>query len=119
MARQGIEIIIGMTKDPQFGPVLMFGLGGIMVEVLKDVAFRTVPLDRDDASNMIKGIKGYKILQGSRGQEPADTGYLEDMLVKLSEFILKTPEIKELDMNPVFAYKDGAVVADARIVLES
>ena len=118
MAKPGIEIIIGMTKDPQFGPVIMFGLGGIMVEVLKDVTFRTVPLDKNEAENMIKGIKGYKILQGNRGQEPADIGYLADMIVKISEFIDKTPEIKELDMNPVFAYKDGAVVADARIVLE-
>ena len=118
MAKPGLEIIIGMTKDPQFGPVLMFGLGGIMVEVLKDVAFRTIPLDRNDASNMIRSIKGYKMLQGNRGQDPVDTGYLEDLIVKLSELIEKTPEIKELDMNPVFAYKDGAVVADARIVLE-
>ena len=107
-----------MTRDPQFGPVLMFGLGGVMVEVLKDVAFRTIPLDKNDASNMIRSIKGYKILQGNRGQDPIDTGYLEDLIVRLSELILKTPEIKELDMNPVFAYKDGAVVADARIVLE-
>ncbi len=118
MAKPGIEIIIGMTKDPQFGPVIMFGLGGIMVEVLKDVAFRTVPLDKNDASDMIRGIKGYKILQGNRGQDPADIEYIEDLLVKLSKFIYKTPEIKELDMNPVFAYKDGAIVADARIVLE-
>ncbi len=118
MAKPGIEIIIGMTRDPQFGPVLMFGLGGVMVEVLKDVAFRTVPLGKSDASNMIRGIKGYKILQGNRGQDQVDTGYLEELIVKLSEFIEKTPEIKELDMNPVFAYKDGAIVADARIVLE-
>ena len=118
MAKPGVEIIIGMTKDPQFGPVIMFGLGGVMVELLKDVAFRMVPLDKNGASNMIRGINGYNLLQGYRGQEPVDIGYLEDLIVKLSDFIANTPEIKELDMNPVFAYNDGAIVADARIVLE-
>lgn len=118
MAKSGTEIIIGMIKDAQFGPVLMFGLGGILVEVLKDVAFRIVPLEKRDASEMIKEIKGYKLLEGYRGQDPVDMPYLEDMLVKLSVFVDNTPEIKEIDMNPVFAYKDGAVVVDARIVLE-
>lgn len=118
MAKSGTEIIIGMIKDAQFGPVLMFGLGGILVEVLKDVAFRIVPLEKRDASEMIKEIKGYKLLEGFRGQDPVDIPYLEDMLVKLSVFVDNTPEIKEIDMNPVFAYKDGAVVVDARIVLE-
>ena len=118
MAKSGTEIIIGMIKDAQFGPVLMFGLGGILVEVLKDVAFRIVPLEKRDASEMIKEIKGYKILEGYRGQDPVNIPYLEDMLVKLSVFVDHTPEIKEIDMNPVFAYKDGAVVVDARIVLE-
>jgi len=118
MAKAGIEVIIGMTKDPQFGPVLMFGLGGVMVEVLKDVAFRIIPMDKKDASDMIKEIKGYKLLEGYRGQDPADIEYLEDMIMKLSDFIDETPDIKEIDMNPVFAYKDGAVVVDARIVLE-
>ena len=118
MAKSGTEIIIGMIKDAQFGPVLMFGLGGILVEVLKDVAFRIVPLEKRDASEMIKEIKGYKLLEGYRGQDPVDIPYLEDMLVKLSLFVDNTPEIKEIDMNPVFAYKDGAVVVDARIVLE-
>lgn len=118
MAKSGTEIIIGMIKDAQFGPVLMFGLGGILVEVLKDVAFRIVPLEKRDASEMIKEIKGYKLLEGYRGQDPVNIPYLEDMLVKLSVFVDNTPEIKEIDMNPVFAYKDGAVVVDARIVLE-
>ncbi len=118
MAKSGTEIIIGMIKDAQFGPVLMFGLGGILVELLKDVAFRIVPLEKRDASEMIKEIKGYKLLEGYRGQDPVDIPYLEDMLVKLSVFVDNTPEIKEIDMNPVFAYKDGAVVVDARIVLE-
>ncbi len=118
MARSGVEVIIGMTQDPSFGPVLMFGLGGVMVEVLKDVAFKIVPLDRKDAANMIREIRGYKILEGYRGQEPADIAYLEEMILKLSEFIEKTPDIQEIDMNPVFAYKEGAIVVDARIILE-
>ncbi len=118
MAKPGIEVIIGMTKDAQFGPVLMFGLGGILVEILKDVAFRIVPLTPHDAHEMIRDIKGYKLLEGYRGQEPADVKTLEKLLVNLSRFIDKHPEIKELDLNPVFAYKDGAVAVDARVILE-
>jgi len=118
MARPGTEVIIGMTKDAQFGPVLMFGLGGVWVEVLKDVSFRIVPLTRRDAGEMIKEIKGYPLLEGYRGQEPANTNVLEDILLKVSDFMEKTPEIKEMDINPLFAYKDSAVAVDARIVLE-
>jgi acyl-CoA synthetase (NDP forming) len=118
MARPGIEIIVGMFKDAQFGPVIMFGLGGIFVEVLKDVAFRIVPIVRRDAAEMIKEIKGYPLLQGYRGHEPAHLPSLEDILLKVSDFVERTPEIKEIDLNPVFAYKDSAVAVDARIVLE-
>jgi acyl-CoA synthetase (NDP forming) len=118
MAHPGVEVIIGMTKDKQFGPVLMFGLGGILVEVLKDVSFRIVPLVKRDASQMIKEIKGYPLLEGYRGQEPADIPFLEALILKVSDFIDKNPEIKELDLNPVFAYKDGAVAVDARVILE-
>jgi acyl-CoA synthetase (NDP forming) len=119
MARQGVEVIIGMTKDAQFGPVIMFGLGGILVEVLKDVAFRIVPMTRRDAKEMIEEIKGYPLLKGYRGQEPADINYLEELIVKVSDFIDKTPEIKEIDLNPIFAYKDGAIAVDARVILEA
>lgn len=118
MAKPGVEVIIGMTKDPQFGPVLMFGLGGILVEVLKDVAFRIVPLAPGDAKQMIREIKGYPLLEGYRGQPPSDVQALEAMLLKLSEFVDAHPEIAELDLNPVFAYPQGAVAVDARIVLE-
>lgn len=118
MAKPGIEVIIGMTKDAQFGPVLMFGLGGIWVEVLKDVSFRIIPLTKNDAGEMIKEIKGYPLLQGYRGMDPASISTLEDMLLKLSDFMEKNPEIKEMDLNPIFAYKDGAVAVDARVVLE-
>lgn len=118
MAKPGVEVIIGMSKDPQFGPVLMFGLGGILVEILKDVSFRIVPLARRDAREMIRDIKGYPVLEGYRGQEPANVPFLEEMLLKVSDFAEQNPEIKELDLNPIFAYRDGAIAVDARIVLE-
>ncbi|MFH0846967.1 MAG: acetate--CoA ligase family protein [Chloroflexota bacterium] len=119
MARPGVEVIIGMTKDPQFGPVLMFGLGGVMVEVIKDVSLRAVPLNPRDAKEMIREIKGYKMLIGFRGQPPVAASVLEDWLLKLSRFVEATPEIKEVDLNPVFAYSDGALAVDARVILES
>jgi acyl-CoA synthetase (NDP forming) len=119
MAKPGTEVIIGMTKDPSFGPVLMFGLGGIFVEVLKDVAFRIVPLEKNDASEMIDEIKGKKLLEGYRGEDPADIPFLEEMLLKLSQLVDKTQGIEEIDMNPVFAYQQGAVVVDARIILSA
>jgi acyl-CoA synthetase (NDP forming) len=108
---------MGMTQDPQFGPVLMFGLGGIFVEVLKDVSFRLVPISARDARQMIEEIKGHPLLEGYRGQEPADIEGLEKLLLRLSEFIEKHPEISELDLNPIFAYRDGVLAVDARIVL--
>jgi len=119
MAKPGVEVIMGMTKDDQFGPVLMFGIGGVLVEVLKDVAFRIVPLVKRDASQMIREIKGFPILEGYRGQEPANVAALEDALLKLSGFVESTPEIKELDLNPVLAYNDGVIAVDARVILEA
>lgn len=117
MAKPGTEVIIGMTKDPHFGPVLMFGLGGIFVEVLKDVAFRVVPLETRDAKQMIREIQGFPVLEGYRGAPPADLAALESLLLKLSAFAEAHPEVSELDLNPVFAYDDGAIAVDARIVL--
>jgi acyl-CoA synthetase (NDP forming) len=119
MAAKGTEIIMGMINDPSFGPVLMFGLGGVLVEVLKDVSFRIVPIEKADAVAMTDEIQGKKLLEGYRGQEPADVACLQDMLVKLSGFVDDTPGIEEIDMNPVFAYRDGAVVVDARIILSA
>lgn len=117
MARSGVEIIIGVSTDAQFGPVIMFGLGGILVEILKDVSFRIVPLTRRDAAEMIREIKGYPVLEGYRGQEAVNTGVLEDFILKLSDFAQQHPEISEIDLNPIFAYSDGAVAVDARIIL--
>ncbi|MFC2006133.1 acetate--CoA ligase family protein [Chloroflexota bacterium] len=118
MARPGVEVIIGMSKDAQFGPVLMFGLGGILVEILKDVSFRIVPLAKRDAREMIREIKGYPLLEGYRGQEPVDVTNLEEIILKVSSFVEQNPEVKELDLNPIFAYSDGAVAVDARVILE-
>ena len=119
MARPGVEVIVGMSKDPQFGPVLMFGLGGVLVELLKDVAFRIVPVARFDAAEMIREIKGFPMLTGFRGSEPCDLEALEKLIVSVSDFVEKHPEVKELDLNPVFAYKDGVMAVDARVVVES
>lgn len=116
-AESGIEVIIGATTDPQFGPMVMFGLGGVFVEVLKDVAFSIVPLEPRDAAEMIREIKGLPILQGARGAQPADLAALEAMIMKVSEFMAAHPEVAELDLNPVFAYPKGAIAVDARIVL--
>jgi acyl-CoA synthetase (NDP forming) len=117
MAKQGVEVIVGMSKDPQFGAVIMFGLGGVMVEILKDVAFRLIPLAERDAKEMIKEIKGYPLLEGYRGQAPCDIRALEQLLLQISDFVEHNPEVEELDLNPVFAYSDGAVAVDARMVL--
>ena len=103
MADPGVEVIVGMTTDPQFGPVLAFGLGGIMVEVLKDVAFRIVPLEPRDAGQIVREIKGYPVLEGVRGQPGADIEALEAMILQVSAFAEEHPEIAELDLNPVFA----------------
>lgn len=118
MAPPGIEVIIGMSKDAQFGPVLMFGLGGLWVEILEDVSLRVTPITRRDAGEMIREIKGYKLLAGYRGQEPVAISELEDMLLAVSEFVEGNPIVKELDLNPVIARSDGAVAVDARVVLE-
>jgi acyl-CoA synthetase (NDP forming) len=117
MAPPGVEVIIGASRDKQFGPVLMFGLGGIWVEVMKDVSFRIIPISRRDGAEMVREIKGRAILEGLRGQAAVDTAKLEELLLQVSRFVEARPQIEELDLNPVMAYPDGAVVVDARIVL--
>jgi acyl-CoA synthetase (NDP forming) len=117
MAKSGLEVVAGLTRDRTFGPVVMFGLGGIFVEVLNDVAFRVVPLQPKDARAMIRDIRGFPILQGSRGTASIDLAALEEMLLKLSILAEQRPEIHEIDLNPVFAYPMGALAVDARILL--
>lgn len=117
MAPEGIEVIVGMTTDPQFGPVMMFGLGGIMVEVLKDVSFRLVPLTERDATQMIDEINGRVLLEGIRGKPAIDKAALREAILKVAEFVAQHPEVQELDLNPMIAYPDGAIAVDARIVV--
>jgi len=121
MLKPGREVIIGVTEDPQFGHAIMFGLGGIFVEILKDVTFRIIPIEEKDAWAMIKSIKGYPILAGARGEPPADMEALVKMILKVSELVDDLKDyIKEMDLNPVFVYNEGegAVVVDARIILK-
>lgn len=119
MAAPGVEVIIGVTDDPIFGPVMMFGLGGTLVEVLKDVTFRAVPLTPADAAGMLDGIKAHRILNGVRGAPPVDRTALVDLIVRVSALARSHPDIAELDLNPVFAHPSGYTVADARIILRS
>ena len=117
MAEQGIEAIIGVTRDPSFGPVLMFGLGGVFVEVLKDVTFRVLPITEDDAAEMIDEIKGSKLLKGYRGKA-GDIDELRSVLLKISQLVTRHPQIRELDLNPVFVYPSGCLAVDARIFVD-
>ena len=117
MIPKATEIIIGMMKDPHFGPVAMFGLGGIFVEVLKDVSFRIIPLEERDAREMITEIKGYEILKGVRGEPPKDVKAIKNLLLRISQLTLENPEINEIDLNPIFVFEKGLQVVDARMIL--
>jgi acyl-CoA synthetase (NDP forming) len=118
MALPGTEVIVGSTKDPRFGSVLMFGLGGVLVEVLGDTTFRVPPITASDALEMVTEIKGHRVLEGIRGQPPADIQALVDMLLRVSALLGDHPEIKEIDLNPIVVYPKGAKAVDARIILE-
>ncbi len=118
MAAAGREVILGATRDARFGPILMFGLGGIYTEALGDVIFRLAPLRELSAQRMLEQIRGRKILTGTRGQGPVDFAVLQECLERLSQLVVEFPAIKEIDINPLIAYEEGAVAADARIILE-
>jgi acyl-CoA synthetase (NDP forming) len=118
MAPQSTEVIVGAVKDAQFGQTLMFGLGGIFVELLKDVTFRIAPITQEDAVEMITGVKAYPLLKGYRNTPPADIEALTAILLNTSRLVMDYPEIKELDLNPIMAYEKGAKTVDARIILE-
>ncbi len=118
MAPAGTEVIVGAIKDPQFGATLMFGLGGIFVEVLKDVTFKIAPVSMDEAKEMITGLKASALLKGYRNTPAADIDALAQIIVSVSKLLTDYPEIKELDLNPVMAYAKGASTVDARIILE-
>lgn len=116
-APEGLECIVGMMKDPQFGPAVMFGLGGIFVELLKNVAFSVLPLTRNDAEQMIRETKGYELLKGIRGNEPKDIPAIIDCLVRTAAMVEENPEIQQIDINPLIVYEKGARVLDARVML--
>lgn len=119
MARPGREVIVGAVTDPTFGKVVMFGLGGIFVEIMKDVVFRVHPLSDVDAQDMIRAVKGFPMLDGARGRPKADLAALEAIILRIDCLMATCPDIGELDINPLFAAPAGAATAaaDARITL--
>ena len=119
MAPAGHEVIVGVTKDPQFGHAVMFGLGGIFVEVMKDVTFHLAPITAEEAMQMLKGTRSYALLQGARGQSPVDLDAIAGALQRISQLATDYPQISELDINPLIVGPIGteAYVADARMTL--
>jgi acyl-CoA synthetase (NDP forming) len=121
MVSGGREVLVGMSRDPQFGPLVAFGLGGIYVEALKDVAFRVAPFSRQEANEMIREIRSYRLLEGVRGEPPADREAIVDALLRISQLVTDFPEIVELDINPLMVFEEGrgAMAIDMRLVLAS
>lgn len=117
MAPKGVEVIIGGLIDPQFGPAVMFGIGGVAVELLKDVTFSLAPIKRSEALEMMKEVKGYPLLTGFRGSRPVDLKRLADAIVSVSEMVSELDGIKEIEINPLIAHEDGVMAVDARVVL--
>jgi len=119
MVRGGKEVILGVSRDPQFGPLIMFGFGGIYVEVLKDVAFRVAPIDRRHAQEMVHEIRAAALLGGVRGERPADTEAIVEALLRISQLAVEFPEIVEMDVNPLAALEPGrgVVAIDSRITI--
>lgn len=118
MAPQGVEVIVGAVKDEQFGPVVMFGLGGVTVELMKDTAFRLAPVDKNEAIEMMREVKGYPLLAGFRGGSAKDVEAVADVIVKLAGIISETDGIKEFEINPLIVHEHGVVAVDARAILE-
>ncbi|MBC8458127.1 MAG: acetate--CoA ligase family protein [Deltaproteobacteria bacterium] len=112
------ELVVGMTRDAQFGPCVMFGLGGIFTEILKDISFRIAPMERRDALEMMQEIKGHKILEAVRGMEAADLDILTDMLINVGRIGIENDEVNEIDINPVIISGSKPVAVDALVVLE-
>jgi len=112
----GVELIVGAKKDKVYGPSIMFGLGGIFTEIYKDTVFRLASIDKKEARKMIKEIRGYKILEGTRGRKSIDIEGLAEVLVGVSKLILENPEIEEIDLNPVIADENGIKIVDVKII---
>lgn len=118
MAPKGVEVIIGGLKDRQFGPVVIFGIGGIAVELMKDVSYRLAPVDKAEALEMMKELKSYPLLTGFRGSKPVDIEKLADAIVKVSKIITEIEEIKEIEINPLIASEKGLMAVDARVIFD-
>jgi acyl-CoA synthetase (NDP forming) len=121
MIPDGVEALVGTTQDPSFGPLIMFGLGGTMVELLKDVQLRIQPLTDIDAREMVRSIKGYPLLESWRGAPPADVAAAEELILRVSQMVEELPEIVEMDLNPVklLTPGGGTIVVDCRILVRS
>lgn len=119
MMPNSLEVIVGGLRDAQFGPTVMFGLGGIFTEIFKDVAFGLAPISHSEAMEMLDKIKARRLLEGYRGSPPIDRGALADILVNTSNMMVQVPEIGELDLNPILAYEKEACAVDSRIILSS
>ena len=121
MLSDGREVILGMVRDPTFGPMLMFGLGGVYVEILKDVRFAIAPVDEKEARELITGIRTYPLLAGVRGARPSDINALIDVILRVSRFVCDFPEIEEFEINPMMVFEEGKGVfaVDMRLVLNS
>jgi acyl-CoA synthetase (NDP forming) len=115
MAQRGVEMLVGVVHDPQFGPVVACGAGGVQVELLKDVSVRLTPLSNEDAAEMIRALKTYPLLTGFRGSVVADVAALEEGLLRVSAMVEDIPQIAELDCNPFVVHPTGATILDARI----
>ncbi|HII85105.1 TPA: acetyl-CoA synthetase [Candidatus Bathyarchaeota archaeon] len=119
MMQPSTEVIIGAIRDRQFGPSIMFGIGGVFTEIFNDVAFRVAPLDMIDALNLVRGLRGYKILEGVRGKPAADLDSIINVLLSVSGLMMEHEFISQLDLNPVIVYAEGVCAVDCRIVLRS
>jgi acetyltransferase len=119
MVRKGREMLVGVSRDPQFGPLVVVGMGGIYVEVLKDVAFRLAPISKQEVAEQLRSIRTYPLLRGVRGEPPADIASIEDVVLRVSQLVTDFPEIVEMDINPLVVHNqgEGAIVLDARIIL--
>jgi len=119
MVDKGVEVIVGGIRDAQFGPAVMFGIGGVIVELLKDVSFRLAPVTKEECLAMMEEIKAYPLLAGYRGAEPADLDAIADVIIKVGNIMAEAVDIKEMEINPLIVYPEGAMAVDARVVLNS
>ncbi|MEB2836405.1 MAG: acetate--CoA ligase family protein [Desulfurococcales archaeon] len=117
MVPEGLEVIVGSRRDQTFGPVLLFGLGGVLVEAIRDVSIRVAPIEPCEALDMVNDIRGRRLLEGYRGMPPRDKRALAGVILKIARLMLDIPQVRELDLNPVMSYERGAAIADARIIV--